>query len=159
MITQDRLKELLSYDPLTGVFLWRVARKGIQKGAIAGYIAADGYRRIRVDLVQYKAHRLARLYMKGAFPTRKTDHRNGIRHDNKWTNLRDANNFINSQNKRVAQSNNKAGFLGVSHKGNRFFARIGIDGKEIQLGAYDTPQEAHCAYLVAKRTFHEGCTI
>jgi len=38
MITQTRLKELLDYNPDTGIFVWKVARQGIRIGAVAGHL-------------------------------------------------------------------------------------------------------------------------
>jgi hypothetical protein len=46
--------------------------------------------------------------------------------------------------------------LGVTPKGRRFMAQIGANGKHYCLGRYDTAQEAHEAYVRAKRVLHEG---
>lgn len=96
MITQELLKSRLDYNPMTGNFVWLTARG---KGKIAGRICKkDGYVIIRCNNKQYYAHRLAFLYMTGAFPTNQVDHINRIRTDNRWDNLRDVDNRTNSAN-------------------------------------------------------------
>ena len=92
------------------------------------------------------------------------DHINGNRGDNRLCNLRDVSRKINTQNRKSASINNSCGLLGVSeHKGvgksGRFVAGIYIEGKRKHLGVFDTAQQAHEAYLTAKRKYHEGCTI
>ena len=105
-------------------------------------------------------HRLAFLYQTGQWPARQVDHINGVRDDNRWSNLRESTNAQNSQNERRARSSNTVGFLGVSrHRSGRFRARIVVDGKERSLGLHDTPQIAHSAYLSAKRDIHPFSTI
>lgn len=162
MLTQDRLKELLSYDPLSGLFI-RLVRLGNNSklDRSAGIIDTHGYLECSVDSKRYRLHRLAWLYMHGEFPIGDIDHINGIRNDNRIDNLRIASRIKNSQNKKNASSNNKTGLLGVFfHKQNkRYTAQIRINGKNKHLGMFDTPELAHQAYLIAKRQFHEGNTI
>lgn len=89
MLTQERLKELLTYEPATGVFRWR-ERRGNQGGGCvapgdeAGSVYKNGYRMIGVGGRRYGAHRLAFLYMTGAFPPAEVDHINGVPADNRW---------------------------------------------------------------------------
>jgi len=116
-LTQTRLKELLSYDPGTGIFVWRVYRNQIAKvGSRAGHINCHGYRHIIVDRKQYKASRLAWLYMEGYFPEYEVDHKDRVRDNNKWSNLLHKTPQCNSRNRSV-RSDNKTGVPGVSwHK-------------------------------------------
>jgi len=161
VLTAERLRELLHYDPETGVFTWLVDRRPtIKAGDVAGCKNGIGYIVIKIDAVLYAAHRLAWLMMEQSWPTRNIDHINGIRNDNRWGNLRDAAQRINIQNRRSANANNKLGVLGVykSRRGEQFEASI-YSGRKIILGLFDTPEEAHQAYLEAKRKLHEGCTI
>jgi hypothetical protein len=159
MLTQARLKELLHYNPDTGVFTNLSARStSIKAGVSAGYIRQDGYVVIKVDSKPYKAHRLAWLYVHGSWPIDLIDH---IRSDNKISNLREATNRQNIQNLKAARSDNGSGYLGVSfRKGcGKWRATIFIDGMNRSLGDFDTPELASEAYLTAKRIHHEYCTI
>ena len=89
-LTVTRLRELLSYNPRTGVFRWRVGMKGTFKGAVAGWVAKNGRREICVDYVHYQASHLAFLYMTKRLPKRpiEVDHDNGKPGDDRWSNLR-----------------------------------------------------------------------
>jgi hypothetical protein len=112
-LTAARLRELLHYDPETGAWTRLVstsnhrARVGDNAGGVTGT-----YVKIRVDVRQYPAHRLAWLYMTGAWPKHEIDHINGDRLDNRWCNLRPANDAEQARNKRTAV-NNEAGYKGV----------------------------------------------
>lgn len=159
MITQKQLKELLHYDPETGVFTWIQRRRGTRFGHSAGR-TRQGYTDIRILGTEYGAHRLAWLYMTGELPSEQIDHKNGIRNDNRWDNLRAANYSFNGQNRHKAPSNNHAtGLLGVRRRGKRFMAKIVLNQKTHYLGTFDTPELAHAAYLKVKRKLHLGCTI
>ena len=112
-LTQARLRELLHYDPETGVFAWiNPTNKSIKKGDIAGSINGQGYREIKIDYKQYNASRLAWLYMHGYFPEHEVDHRNRIRGDGRWENLRHTSHSCNMRNKSIYK-NNKSGIAGV----------------------------------------------
>ena len=158
-LTQYRLRELLHYDPDTGIFSWKLdLLNGIHRGDIAGWKSGNGYIKITYRHKNYFCHRLAFLYMLGEVP-KFVDHINGIRADNRFSNLRAASRFINAQNQRAPKRDNKCGFLGVYKKKDRFKAKIKHLGKITYLGTFDTAQDAYAAYLNAKRLLHEGCTI
>lgn len=164
MLTQQRLREVLSYDPETGAFVWLVQPNGrVQVGQAAGNLNPYGYVQIKIDRVLYRAHRLAWLYMNGEWPRQEQiDHINGVRNDNRWKNLREVSRSFNLQNRRTPNRRNaSAKMLGVSQRcaGGGFQARIRYNGKEQRLGTFDTAELAHQAYLKAKRTLHPGCTI
>jgi HNH endonuclease len=160
-LTAQRLRELLHYDPETGVFTWRVKRGGTNIGDVAGCLQDDGYLVIGVDYHVHLAHRLAWLYMTGAWPTCQIDHRFGVRADNRFSELRDVKERVNSQNMRAARSDSKSGLLGASwsKQAKKWHARIHVNKTYKHLGYFDTPEAAHEAYVAAKRKFHEGCTI
>jgi hypothetical protein len=160
-LTAERLRELLEYDPETGIFRWLVVQNNRMKiGQVGGTITDKGYRQIRVDGVKYRAHRLAWLYMTGEWPEHELDHINGIKDGNWWNNLRPSNRVLNLQNQRKARSCNKSGLLGVTTlKNGKFQARITVYGKLIYLGLYTKAILAHNAYISAKRELHEACTI
>ena len=157
-LTQERLRELLHYDPETGIFTWRVNRGCVKAGAVAGSYMTNGYLHFGIDGRTYMNHRLAWLYVHGEMPPDMIDHVNHIKDDNRIANLRLADMSLNKQNQKRALSNNKSGFLGV-HYAKGWRAAIRIDGKQVHLGRFKTPEEAHQAYLAAKRRFHAGCTI
>lgn len=160
MITQERLKELLHYDPETGVFTWRIRTSNrVKVGDVAGSAAAYGYLEIGIDGVTAKSHRLAFLYMTGEWPEHDVDHINGIRTDNRWANLRTATRSQNLQNLRAAKSNSKTGLLGVSPYNGTFRASIKHNGKQITLGRFSCPHAAHAAYLKAKAELHPFSTL
>src|ERR1700730_6426271 len=101
MLTQERLKELLSYDPETGIFRW-IAKSSpfsnILIGDIAGSPLAHGYLQIKIDGEQYLQHRLAFLYMLGRLPKGEGEHANLDKADNRWCNLREATRSLNHGN-------------------------------------------------------------
>lgn len=162
MLTQEKLKEYLHYNPDTGLFTWLKYKQRPSKiGSIAGTIRSDGYRSICFFEKQYFAHRLAWLYMMGIFPAEDIDHIDNNRLNNKWNNLRACNQSQNNQNYKKAKVDNSTQFLGVSYRkeSNKYRARIMINGKSISIGDYDTAKKAHEAYLIQKRKLHEFCTI
>ena len=136
MITQSRLKELMRYDPLTGVFTRRVARGSVPAGAIAGTPDEKGYLRLTVDRRQYRCHRMAFLYMDGAVP-QEVDHKNRVRDDNRWANLRSSTRSDNMRNA-ARRECNTTGVVGVSFRPrrNRWVARITVGRKRVQIGTF-----------------------
>ena len=144
------VKELLRYDPDTGIFRWRVAKSAnVHVGDIAGSDNGNGYLRIMIDERHYRCHRLAWLYCHGQWPAAHLDHINRDRADNRIANLREATRSQNMAN-RSSQQNSTHGFKGVIRNHKRWSARIKPPkNKYIHLGTFDTPQEAHDAYLVA----------
>lgn len=156
-LTQKELKRLLRYDPETGVFTWKVKPcKNMKSGIMAGGLHPRGYRYIRIGRKKYGSHRLAWLYVHGYMPPDEADHINGVRDDNRISNLRLANSSENSQNIYSSRNNNKSGFLGVvfSKAFRKWGSQIGVGGKRYHLGHFSTPEEAHQAYLKAKREMH-----
>lgn len=162
--TAAEVRELLNYDPETGIFTRRVAtggRYGAAVGSVAGTLGDTGYLMISLRSKQYRAHRLAWLYMTGEWPANEIDHLNGIRTDNRFQNLRDVTAQVNQQNRRAANKSSSTGLLGASwsKREGAYVARIWIDGRYCSLGHFQTAEAAHRAYLQAKRRHHEGCTI
>jgi hypothetical protein len=154
MLTQKRLKEFLDYTEV-GIFTWRVARTTwIYVGDRAGSPNDKGYRVIKIDDKSYKEHRLAFLYMNGKWPTYQVDHINEIKDDNRWCNLREANQPQNSAN-RGKNKNNTSGYKGVIwHKRDQTWqAQIRVNGKTVFLGSFFSKQEAHAAYCAAAEKY------
>jgi hypothetical protein len=155
MLTSERLRDLLDYDPLTGIFCWRVpSKKGMSAGSVAGW-RCNNYLRIQIDKRSYFSHRLAWLYIHGRWPEIHIDHINGIPTDNRIKNLREATNSENRRNT-GAQINNASGFKGVSWKAKnrRWVAQIKLHGKKMHIGLFDTPEAAHAAYCEAADRLH-----
>lgn len=159
MLTQHELRQILRYDPDTGLF-YRLTdkRSGKPSGKQTGTLRRDGYVVVFADKIR-TAHRLAFLYMTGSFPVHDIDHANGVRSDNRWCNLREVEHSRNMQNQRAAMVTNRVGLLGVSQDGNRFTAQIMLAGKSKHLGTFGTPEEAHAAYVAAKRELHPASTL
>ena len=161
MLTQNELKSILHYDEFTGIFTRLKSAGCVMAGSICNTHNNEDYIVIGVSRKNYKSHRLAFLYVLGAFPVNQVDHKNGIRDDNAWSNLREATNSENAQNKRKAQSNNIVGYLGVqfSVRNKNFVARIKLNGKDKYLGCFAFAEEASERYLAEKRKLHTFCTI
>ncbi len=155
-IDQSILREILSYEPASGVMRWKVSRGRVREGAPAGALRKDGYILIGINGEGHLRHRLAWLWMTGELPTGEIDHINGIRGDDRWDNLRDVSRSWNQQNQTRAQASNSTGLLGVSFHAGKYRSRISVDGKETLIGRYDSPQEAYAAYVSAKRRLHAG---
>lgn len=154
-----RLRELLRYDPQQGAFQWITDHASSRAGTTAGRVYPNGYVTVWIDGRQHRAHRLAWLYVHGAWPTRFIDHINGDKRDNRIENLRDVAPLVNCQNRRSANPTNKSGLLGVHWNAGRWTAFITHERKSIYLGRFRTPELAHEAYLRAKRQIHAGCTL
>lgn len=163
-LTAERLRELLHYDPETGAFTRRIACGGrggkkFKPGSVVGSRTSLGYLETQIDGTRALLHRLAVLYMTGRWPLDQVDHQNGMRSDNRWTNLREVDNRTNIENRRRPNKNNRSGWLGCHYARGRWTAQITVNRKRVILGSFVTPQEAHAAYLGAKRRLHVGCTL
>lgn len=149
---QSYLRRILSYDPDTGIFRWRVKHsKKVVPGTEAGGVNVAGYIVIGIDGKCYYAHRLAWLYMTGEWP-RQVDHNDTIKRNNRWSNLRIATHQQNVLNAKKAE-NNTSGYKGVSwHKAaGKWSAQIYLNGKSRYLGLFTDPEKAHDAYMAAAR--------
>jgi len=137
-LTQKRLKELLEYNPKTGIFTWLKPKQKVRKCLIAGGICKKtGYRHVGVDGKPYPASRLAWFYMEGYWPENLIDHENRIRDDNRWINLRHVSRVCNVINCGISKRN-KSGVIGVSwnKNTNKWESQIQVSGKKIHLGHF-----------------------
>ena len=148
--SQEALRGLFSYNPETGVLTWKEAPGFLNGSMRAGGRLKNGYRRIRADLDGtgsrrcYKEHRVIFKLMTGEEPPM-IDHINGIRDDNRWCNLRAADATINRRNTQARPKKDSHLPTGVVAVGSRYRAKA----FSRHLGTYDTPEQAHQAYLEA----------
>ena len=156
-LTHERLLQIVHYDPETGVFSWRVVRPKCRAGDRIGTLRDDGYLQAGILGKSYLLHRLAWFYMTGRWPAL-IDHRNRKKADDRWRNLREATNGQNLTNSDLIRSN--SGFRGVfalpPRKGGepRYKAHISLQDRSTHLGIFDTPEEAHAAYVRAAQAHH-----
>jgi hypothetical protein len=166
------LHECLLYRPDTGELFWRVRPKehfttervwklwnSSHSGKpIRATPDTRGYRIVRLriggKIVQWRVHRVIFAMQTGAWPPADVDHKNRVRGDNRWTNLRPATRAENVQN--TLQVHNASGLPGVwwCNKHRKWWARLQADGKRQHLGSFLTAEEAHASYLAAKTQLH-----
>lgn len=152
-ITQTGLKMILDYNPETGDFI-RTSKHKRWGGTKAGHLnAGNGYVNVMVNNRYYKAHRLAFLWMTGAMPEF-VDHINGVRHDNRWENLRAATKAQNCQNK-----NSKKGLSGIKgvhwhsqHK--KWYVGVTVSGKNKFIGLFEDLEAAELVAILAREKYH-----
>lgn len=143
-LTRERLRELLTYDPATGYFQWRVtASNRAPAGSMATNVdTTTGYVRVNIDGRRYYAHRLAFLYMTGIRPPAEVDHINGDRSDNRFCNLRLATRSENERNKPVRRDS-RVGARGVEQlTSGSFMVRVTVNGRRGCYGTFQRIEDA-----------------
>jgi len=175
LLTYEKLKSLLHYNPDTGLFTWRERGGDTVYTRIFNNVYAnketghlwerDGYKRVYLmltlngDPYHFFAHRLAWFYVTSEWPEDQVDHINGDSTDNRFVNLREVDNQENCKNTKLCK-NNSSGFNGVSwHKSNKnWSAYIMVDRKKIHLGGFKDKQDAISARKQAniKYGYHEN---
>ena len=177
-ITPELLRQLLRYEPETGKLFWCERSEEIWResgsadpfaaalhwiaknaGKEAGSVSRTGYIRTTVLGASLLGHRIAWAIHYDKWPQKHIDHINGDRADNRIANLREVTNAINCQNKRKPLPKNKTGLLGVTFQAGAYRAAVMVNRKQHHLGRFKTAEEAHAAYVEAKRRMHEGCTL
>lgn len=161
-LTQSKLRQALHYCKDTGVFTRAVTVGGRWiAGSVVGTKNSSGYIQIRVGGERHLAHRLAFLYVNGVWPIGEIDHIDGTKDNNAIGNLRDVNRSENMQNQVKAQTRTNGRLLGAHYqaRSKRWLAQIVLDGKLTHIGSFATPEQAHQAYIEAKRAMHPTCTI
>ena len=156
-LSAEFVREVLDYDPETGIFTWRWRNDQAKPwnaryaGTVAGNLSINGYIVLRINQRPYQAHRLAWLHVHGVWPTNEIDHINGDRADNRANNLREATNQENQRNSGL-QRNNSTGVVGVHwyKRSQKYQAHIKVDGKRIFLGYFSTLEEAATARAAAE---------
>jgi hypothetical protein len=153
MITAKQAHDLFEYD--NGI-LYRKKTK-TKAGRTKGTAKYDS---VSVNNKRYYSHRIIWLMHKGEWPKDQIDHINMDKWDNRIENLREVSPELNNHNINKPRKTNKLGVLGVvEYIPGRFVAHIQVKGKLKHIGVYGSPEQAHQAYLNAKRALHAGCTI
>jgi len=158
MLTQERLKQLATYNPETGLLVCVKNRKGSKNkiGDTLGSVNKVGYFEVQIDNRRYFVHRLACLYLTGTMPNGVVDHINRNPSDNRWANLRVVTQFENSRNANRLAERNSTGYVGVHLWNGKYRAKIVIKQKQVHLGTFDDALTAAAAYQVAKKQ-HQPC--
>jgi len=159
MLNQSILKKLISYNAETGEFTRLI---GSGKGAALGTKTkgsldkTNGYLKLCIKGKQYYSHRLAWLYMTGHWPPEQIDHKNEIRTDNRFDNLRLANNAQNNQRSKP-RSDSDTQILGVcwNKKAKKYIAQITHNKRHYYLGVYDYLHDAILARRNAENSLHD----
>lgn len=170
------LRECLDYDPRTGVFRWRArpeshftdprvhTRWNRHKAGARAFVTenAKGYLRACMTYdgreIEIMAQRAAWALMTGEYPEELVDHKNTIRTDNRWRNLRSATQSQQNMNRRVnaTATSGLKGAVPCSTQAGKWRSQIMIDGKSKHLGRFESAEAAHAAYVAAAAaTFDE----
>ena len=155
-VSAEVVRSKLSYNPKTGEFVWQQSpARAVKAGSVAGFTHPSGHRYISICGRSYSAHRVAWLYVYGAWPHLQIDHIDGNPANNSISNLREVTRTQNLQYARKARRDNRSGLLGVSYRNDnkKWQARIQRNGVSVSLGVFDTPEEAHLVYLMYKIYF------
>lgn len=158
-LTHERLLSLLAYDADRGTLTWlpdardRSGRLHPKRGQSAGWVENSGYPRLTIDGRTYLAHRVAWFHVHGVWPG-ELDHRNTDPLDYRLANLREVTHQQNTHNITRAHRDSASGLLGVRARKDRWVASICVAGERTHLGTFDTAEEAHAAYVAAKRERH-----
>lgn len=161
--SQEYLRSILDYDPRTGILRWKqrpdVPAETNKRwaGKITGSPDAYGYLRVNIHDSFYLAHRLIWVWMTGDQIAADIDHRDRDKSNNRWKNLRESSRSQNHANRAIG-SKNTSGFKGVSlfRRDDTWRAQIQVNGENIHLGYYRTPEMAHKIYCkAAKKYFGE----
>ena len=164
-LTMEKLKEVIYYDHLTGLFYWKKHMGSrARKGNVTGTQNKEGYIQIMVNRKIYYGHRLAWLYVHGYFPENDVDHIDRIRNHNWISNLRESSRQCNIRNTGNHKTNT-SGVKGVywckeseKIKKGKWNAKMSINRKTKNLGYYEDFEEAVCARLAGEQCLNwEGC--
>jgi len=144
-MSNDIYREYLDYDPDTGIILWKKqASSKALVGQEAGTVHPRGYIQIKLKGEQKQCHVVAWFLHHGEWPDGQIDHINGIKIDNRISNLRVVTSRENQQNR----SEHRDGRLvGARPLGKKWQSQIQVGGKDYHLGMFPTEQEAHETYM------------
>jgi len=153
-VSAERARELLSYEPETGILRWRVARSQKVPGDIAGSLDRGGYVVVRIDRRTYQAHRIIWLIVTGKLPAQHIDHADRNRANNRLSNLREATPSQNCANSVFKSRHGVKGVCFIKGRSKPWQTYIGANGRRIFLGNFSTKEEAARAYQAAAEKYH-----
>lgn len=159
----ELVRDLLDYDPVTGLLHWRKNRNGfggIKAGDVAGRRDRYGYIIVKIAGRRYRAHHVIWLHVNGVWPPSRLDHKNRVSDANQIENLRPASGQQNSANT-GAHRDSLSGIKGVSWNKQRqkWNAKICVGGKRIHLGSFFIKEDAASAYREASLKHHGEYSI
>ncbi len=154
--TALRLLNVFGYNKDGSLFWKTKAGNGrIAAGTLAGYPTTCGGRKVMYQKKAYWVHHIVWLMHNGNLPTQFVDHINGDRSDNRIENLRLCSQSENMQN-RSRHGIGESNLLGAhKRRGGKWEAAITLRGQKQWLGVFSTAEEAHAAYLSAKKCVHQ----
>lgn len=155
-LTQSDVRAVFDYDESNGWLIRKKDENGRPYNKPAGITPiCSGYGRLRVNGKMYLAHRIIWLWYYGSWPIFEINHIDRDRMNNRISNLEDVRRVQNQHNK-GEYKNNTTGYKGVSwsKRDNKFYAQIKNNAKTFFLGYFNTPEEAHYAYKLAKIQYH-----
>lgn len=154
-LTVERVKCLFIYDPDSGVFTRRVQVSNQHVGDTVGCLGKRGYLVANIDgKIQY-LHRVAWLYMTGSWPVKKLGHKNRIKTDNRWDNLRIASDYQNASNtSRKNKSNTDVRGVYFCTRTSMYVAEVRHRGKRVLYKRYKTLEEAKCVVEQIRSKYH-----
>ena len=159
MVTQQELKTKYRYCQDKGLFYHNAGPKA---GGVCGVKRPDGYIKIDINRKTYLAHRMAYLYMTGTLPVDVIDHINGIKHDNRWANIRAVTQQQNSCNQHKLRNGKSSPYKGVSWDSERglWIAYITHNGRMKNLGRFsDVCMAAEAYNSAASKLFGEYARV
>lgn len=149
--TQEFLRKLFDYDPITGKLTRKIQRANSHAGTVVGTKVRAGYLVVSVDNTQHKVHRIIWIWLHGEIPAKRfIDHINGITSDNRQVNLRLVD-YVESARNKAINRRNKLGYTGINLVGNRYCVSIMATGKRLNIGHYLTREEALAARQAAEK--------
>ena len=158
ILTQERLRFLLDYDPNTGVLTWRAKpSRGIKVGRQAGTPTSEGYLALQINKKKMFAHRAIWLYVHGVWPPEEIDHINHVRNDNRLCNLRLANRLENSHNTQK-HVKNMSGHKGVAwhNRNQKWQVQLQANRKTFYVGQFAQLADAVQARAIAEIFLHKA---
>ena len=175
-LTPSDLSKMIDYNPETGELIWKprspeefregntgrdavcAAWNSNYSGKLAlNSTKSNGYRHGSINGKYFMAHRVAWAIYHGVWPSGQIDHINGIKSDNRLTNLRDVSASQNMRNVSY-KPRSKSGVYGARfHKATgRWQAAFRVDGKVYSFGYHDTAEEASRVALIERQNFEFG---